>query len=269
MIIETISHLKKYNYSNELKLHLMNFERIDFHQVCVFPYNILVMVKDDDGSDESYIYNKQACERYPLTPNHYYFIPTGLAVEYCLRLNISYYTFHLGLEVSPGIDLFSSCQKITIGNAAKWILLIDEVYREKNEFLALCRLRKVLLEFFIDHWPDNNFQTEKIPDEFRNLMLYIQMQSDAAMTVEALAERMNMTSEAFSRKFHHLIKMPPKAFIVKCLTEKITSRLCDSHKTIKDVAQELNFSSEFYLSRFFKKAMGIPPATYKNMVKKS
>jgi len=269
MIIETISPLKKYNYSNELKLYLMNFEQIDFHQVCSFPYNILVMVKDDDGSDESYIYCKHTGKRFPLIPNNYYFIPTGTAVEYCLRLNITYYTFHLGLEVNPGIDLFASCRQLSIGNAGKWIPLIDEVYREKNEFLALCRLRKVLLEFFIDHWPDNNFQTEKIPDEFRNLMLYIQMQSDATMTVETLAERMRMTPEAFSRKFHRLTNMTPKAFIVKCLTEKITSQLCDSNKTIKDVAQELNFSSEFYLSRFFKKAMGIPPTTYKTMVKKS
>jgi len=269
MILQTISHLKKYNYSNELKLYLMNFEKIDFHQVCVFPYDILVMVKEDDGTDESYIFCKQAGERHPLKRGRYYFIPTGMMVEYCLRLNITYYTFHVGLEVNPGIDLFSACGRIAAGDASEWISSIDEVYREKNEFLALCRLRKTLLDFFIAHWPDDELPAGSIPDEFRKLTQDIQIRCDATTTVEALAEQMRMTPEAFSRKFHHLVGMTPKAFLVKCLLEKIISRLCDSARTIKEVARELNFSSEFYLSRFFRKSMGISPSSYRTMVRKS
>ena len=268
MIIKTISHLKKYNFSNELKLYLMNLEKIDFHQVCVFPYNILIMVKDDDQTEESYIFNKQTNERYQLTPGNYYFIPSGMTVEYCLRPNITYYTFHLGLEVYPGIDLYFSFQQIMMGDATCWIRRIDEVYYEKDEFRALCRLRQVLLAFFIDHWPEKTLKPPAIPDEFCDMMQYIRISVDATMTVNTLAERMKMTSEAFSRKFHRLIATPPKAFIMKCLLEKITSQLCDTDKTIRQISTELQFSSEFYLSRFFKKAMGIPPLAYKSMVKR-
>lgn len=268
MILQTISHLKKYNYSNELKLHLVNFEKIDFHQVCVFPYNILVIVKEDDGTNASYISCKQTGEHHPLKGGNYYFIPTGMTVEYCLRLNISYYTFHVGLEINPGIDLFSVCGQITVGDASKWEPLIEEVYQEENEFLALCLIRKTLLDFFITHWPSTGPRIGFIPNEFRDLTLDIQAQVNATTTVGAMADRMNMTPEAFSRKFHRLIGVTPKAFIVKCLMDKIIADLCDSRKTIKDVARELNFSSEFYLSRFFKKSTGISPSSYRNMVRK-
>ncbi len=268
MIIETVSHLRKYNYSNELKLYMVNFEKINFHQTCVFPYNILVVVKEDDNTDESYIYSKQTEEYHSLRRGHYYFIPTGITAEYCLRPNIRYYTFHLGLELYPGIDLFSSLRHISAGKADQWLGAIEEVYHDKDEFRALCRLRQVLLAFFLAHWPAERHH-EQIPEEFRALMQYIKTQSDATMTVEAIAERMKMTPEAFSRKFHRLIAMPPKAFIMRCLLEKITAQLCNSDKTIRQISVELQFSSEFYLSRFFKKAMRISPLAYKSMVRKA
>jgi len=268
MIYQSISHLKKYNNSNELKLYMATRERIDFHRICMFPYDILLMIEEDGGSDESFIYCREKDVRHPLRQNRFYFVPIGMSVEYCLRPNLKYDTFHVGFEVSPGIDLFSSCRQITMGEAGPWLPEIDRIYREPDEFLALCRFRELLLRFFISHWPDKNLPDTNIPENFRELMEYIKIQSDATMTVETLADRVGMTPEAFSRKFHRLIKMPPKKFVSKCLLEKISSRLCDPGKSIKAIARELNFSSEFYLSRFFKKQMGISPSIYKKMGEK-
>lgn len=267
MILQTISPLKKYNFSNELKLYLMNYERIDLHRIYVFPYNILVLVKTDDGTRESYVRCQETGTRFKLEAGNYYFVPAGLSVEYCLLPNLTYYTFHVGLEANPGIDLFSVCGDIETGNGEPWLTAVDEIYGEKDEFLALCRLRKTLLDFFIAHWPKTGFRSEPLPADFRELMQDVKTGCDATTTVESLAERMDMTPEAFSRKFRHLVSMTPKAFIMKCLSEKIIVQLCDSDKTLRQIAEELNFSSEFYCSRFFKKAAGISPAAYKKMVR--
>lgn len=268
MIIQQISNLKKYNFSNELKFFIISFESIAFHENLVFPYNILVMVKTNDQSDESYIDCRQTETRYVLEASRYYFIPAGLGVEYYFKSNITYYTFHVGLELFPGIDLYSSFAKILSGDAGRMMDDIERIYAEQDEFLALCYLREFFFRFFTEHWPERHPLSSKIPENFCELMRYIKAQSDATMTVDALADRVKMTREAFSRKFHLLIKMTPKSFISKCIVEKITSYLCDSDMTVKEISKKLNFSSEFYLSRFYKKSIGIAPHDYRKMIQK-
>lgn len=268
MIIASISKLRKYNFTNELKFYLVNLECIHFHQVCVFPYNILVMVRESDASAESYIYCKDSGVRHELKSRRYYFIPSGVSVEYMLNPNIRYYTFHVGLELSPGFDLFSSSRDIITGDAEARIREMDGIFQEKDDFLAICRLREFFLHFFIEHWPSEYPSHNEKSPEFTELLEYVKNNSNATMTVEDLAERVGMTPEAFSRKFHRIFKVSPKSFISKCVLEKITSDLCSSSKSIKDISDELHFSSEFYLSRFFKKHTGIPPSSYKNIVHK-
>lgn len=268
MIIASISRLRKYNFTNELKFYLVNLECIHFHQVCVFPYNILVMVRDSDASAESYIYCKDTGIRHELKSQRYYFVPSGIPVEYTLNPNIRYYTFHVGLELFPGFDLFSSSHEIITGDAGTRIREIDDIFLEKDDFRAICRLREFFLHFFIEHWPSEYPSYNEKSPEFTVLLEYVKNNSDALMTVESLSAKVGMTPEAFSRKFHRIFKVSPKSFISKCLLEKITSSLCSSSKSIRNISDDLHFSSEFYLSRFFKKHTGLPPSSYKNIVNK-
>ena len=55
--IEDKSHLSLFNASNMIVLHLLRKERLSFHDRCVFPYNILVLVFESDNSGESFIDN--------------------------------------------------------------------------------------------------------------------------------------------------------------------------------------------------------------------
>lgn len=39
-----------------------------------------------------------------------------------------------------------------------------------------------------------------------------------------------------------------------------------TYKSIKEIAQELNFEDEFYFSRYFKKNVGVSPSSYRKNV---
>jgi len=58
-----------------------------------------------------------------------------------------------------------------------------------------------------------------------------------------------------------------KAFLQRTRLEQARLRLCDPRLTIKDVARELDFSSEHYFSHFFRAATGMSPSQYRLMGK--
>lgn len=47
----------------------------------------------------------------------------------------------------------------------------------------------------------------------------------------------------------------------------IAQRLRTTHKTIKEISVEMDFSNESYFGKFFKKYMGCSPAQYRNKMR--
>ncbi|MBM3788967.1 MAG: helix-turn-helix transcriptional regulator [Acidobacteria bacterium] len=58
-----------------------------------------------------------------------------------------------------------------------------------------------------------------------------------------------------------------KEFLTRTRLEQARLRLCDPRLAIKDVARELNFSSEYYFSHFFREATGMSPSRFRLMSK--
>ena len=54
-----------------------------------------------------------------------------------------------------------------------------------------------------------------------------------------------------------------KQFLQRTRLEQARLKLCDPRLTIKDVARELDFSSEHYFSHFFRNATGMSPSQFK------
>jgi AraC-like DNA-binding protein len=58
-----------------------------------------------------------------------------------------------------------------------------------------------------------------------------------------------------------------KTFLQRTRLEQARLRLCDPRLSIKDVARELDFSSEHYFSHFFRAATGMSPSQFRLMAK--
>ena len=50
MILINRTPLRFYNHTHQILFHHIAWERLNFHQVCVFPWNILVLVPEASES---------------------------------------------------------------------------------------------------------------------------------------------------------------------------------------------------------------------------
>ncbi len=262
--IDNHSHLSLFNASNMTVLHVLSRERLSFHDKCVFPYNILVLVFESDDSEDSFI-DSGTGFFHTLKKNHFYFIPTGQQADYNLQPGIMYYTFHIGFEKYPGIDLFNTKNSQCLeGDATAMIQEMNRIWLEEDPLRQACRIRALLLDFFLKHWPEGTeSEIHKSDPILDRLLPFISEQCNALMTVESLAEKIKMNTDVFRRRFKNRFEITPKNYLTNMLLRKVMALFADPSITLREVARRLAFSSEFYLSRFMKKHTGRSPTEYR------
>ena len=265
--VDEKSFLKKFNFSNTTVLHLLRKEQISFHRICSFSYNILVLVFQSDGSNISFMKGKSQDFHFTLEQGHFYFIPAGHTVEYNLQPDIGYYTFHVGFEIYPGLDLYSPRTPCIAGDGTALIREMDLLWQLEAENLRkACAIRALLLQFFLAHWPERTEEHWNIPEEFQTLGARLHQECDATWTVAQIADQLGMSPAVFTRKFRTYFGITPKKYMENILMRKISSALSRKKNTLRAVANELHFSSEFYLSRFIRNNTGIPVPQFRKQL---
>jgi AraC-like DNA-binding protein len=78
-----------------------------------------------------------------------------------------------------------------------------------------------------------------------------------------LAERAAVSYSSLRAHFHAAQGETLKQFLTRTRLEQSRLKLCDPRLTIKEVARELNFSSEHYFSHFFRGATGMSPSQFR------
>ncbi len=263
-ISDDFSSLKQFNYSCLITLHLLRREKMFFHQTCIFPYNILVLAIDDDGSTET-IFSCSVCGwRRRLQKGKFYFIPAGHRVEYDIRPNLYYYTFHFGFERLPNIDFFSVNDHCADGNADDMLSETESILQDSDAQRQACRLRAMLLNFALGQWGHQHPVFAAPDHRFSETLQYINKHCSATLTIAELAEHAGLCADVFSRKFKQIYGTLPKEYLSRLLVSKIIALLMDPSLSLKKVANMLQFSSEYYLSRFLKRRLGFSPGVYRN-----
>lgn len=84
--------------------------------------------------------------------------------------------------------------------------------------------------------------------------------------VQFYADRMNLSSDAFSKKIKQLAGKTPSKIIQERVVLEAKKQLHLTHKSVKEIAFEMNFDDEFYFSRFFKKMIGVSPSKFRKTV---
>lgn len=88
-----------------------------------------------------------------------------------------------------------------------------------------------------------------------------------AITVEQLADAMNLTPRTLNRRMVALIQESPKNFITRVRIETAALILENPDKTISQVASACGFSDETAFRRAFSRVMGMTPGNYRERVK--
>jgi len=84
--------------------------------------------------------------------------------------------------------------------------------------------------------------------------------------VQYYAEALHLQTDTFSKRIKSLTGKSPTKLIQERVVLEAKKLLHLTHKSIKEVAFELNFEDEFYFSRFFKKTVGLSPKHFRERV---
>ncbi|MFA5204923.1 MAG: helix-turn-helix transcriptional regulator [Lentisphaeria bacterium] len=248
----------------ELQFVAIFEERIDFTRVFTLPYNTLVGVMEDDGSDASRIEHCTTHETWIRRQGYLYFTPPNLPVLYTSRSNLHYVAVHFRFELCPGVDIFSGLDHWLIDYSPAEVAELFALFRLNDRVRSLSGLKEFCLRFCNRHWPAGCEYDFHRQQRFLPVLREIRESATAATTVRELAARLNLRPEVFCREFTAVFRQSPKTFLQRELATKAAFLLRQRNCRVKEAAEQLGFSSEFYFSKFFKRQTGISPSTYRH-----
>ncbi len=83
------------------------------------------------------------------------------------------------------------------------------------------------------------------------------------LSVETLARRAAMSPRNFARAFRAQVGATPARYIERLRVEAARTSLETTHRTVKEIAADVGFGTLETMHRVFKRALGVPPAEYR------
>jgi len=232
------------------------------------PVNRFFIVFADSGKDDSWISDALSGEKFPIRAGHFYFVPCNHPSDWHLEPDVWFVSLQFNLELFYGFDVFRDYRHCLMQNAPDLAQELKELIHHEDEIRTLCRINEIIYNLCVQLLSDQTVKLQKNIVQWHNyekIFEFIQNHGDATTTVAMLAEMHGQRNNVFSRNFTSDIGITPKDFISNTLTRKASDMLLTPGVTILEIARKLNFSSEYYFSRFFKRQTGVPPRQFRQM----
>lgn len=107
-------------------------------------------------------------------------------------------------------------------------------------------------------------QAQKRADPFGELQLWMLENLAADLSVSRLAQRMNMSTRHFARRFNQEMGATPSAFVRRLRVEDARRRIEEGGAQLKDVARRCGFEDEQAMRRSFSRILGTTPMDYRD-----
>jgi LacI family transcriptional regulator len=92
---------------------------------------------------------------------------------------------------------------------------------------------------------------------------YIREQACAGLDVESILKVVPLSRSVLERRFSQILGISPKAEILRVRLDRVCRLLAESDLPLSEVAQKAGFEHPEYMSRLFKKKMGITPGEFR------
>lgn len=124
--------------------------------------------------------------------------------------------------------------------------------------LRICGLRET-----------STIKTEDGSEDLRleSAKAYIRDNIESWLTVSDIATYCHISIKQITRIFLKNEGISPAQYIVKERIEHIHKLLEDGNLSLKEISEKMNFQNEYYFNTFVKKHIGMPPGTYRKMMK--
>lgn len=92
---------------------------------------------------------------------------------------------------------------------------------------------------------------------------HIREHACAGLDVEQLLRAVPLSRSVLERRFSHILGISPKAEILRVRLDRVCRLLAESDLSLAEVADKAGFDHPEYMSRLFKKKMGITPGEFR------
>lgn len=220
------------------------------------------------GEEPSVIRDLATTTTLVLTPGRVCFLPCNHVVDLHLDPHLQFVSWQFSLELFYGVDVFTAHPRCEV---LEEVSLVDEarlLVEREAELGTLWRVNEILYHL-IARWcqTDSAHLQQRVEkgEKYRPALDFLRYSGDATTTVGQLAERCGMRRDTFSRQFRRDMGLTPKRLLTRVLLNQASARLLAREASVKTVAEELKFSSEFYFSRFFKQHTGMAPSVFRKL----
>jgi len=151
-----------------------------------------------------------------------------------------------------------------------YLLLFEVESGGKNGSWFIDHTMKLFANYFIHHYSNyddliRNANLSSIigPSEMKTIDSYIDENISLSITIEDLANELNISKFHFLNEFKKYNGITPYQHILNTRIEKARSLLSQSEMKITEIAHTLGFSDSSHFSRTFKKATGQSPKVFR------
>jgi len=228
--------------------------------------NRLWFVFRDEGAGDCLLRNPAADQEFLLRAGCAFFIPCNLEVAVEITPSISFVSLHFNLDLFYGFDVFDGSPRCEMLACPERVGMAQSALDETDELHAVCQLNALIFQVcasWLPPWTTDRQRGQAAAHKYAEVLEFVEREGDATTTVEALAARMGMRNDVFSRTFTHDMGVTPKNFLSRSLMRKASRMLLTPGTPVGMVARELRFSSPYYFSRFFKKHSGESPTAFR------
>lgn len=128
------------------------------------------------------------------------------------------------------------------------------------ELITKALLQQLIFEIFQSIKKQN--QNYSISLKIEKIIKYMHENINNRLTLTELSEMVQLSPTYLSRTFKATTGYSVIGFFNKMKIDKAKELIIEGDKKIKEVAQELRFTDEFYFSRIFKRIEGISPSEF-------
>lgn len=102
----------------------------------------------------------------------------------------------------------------------------------------------------------------------RDMIRHMDRHCEEPFQVEDMARHSGVTPSVFYKRFKEYTSLSPLQYITRNRIEKARRLLAEKDANIRDIANAVGYPDVYYFSRIFKKAIGIPPYRYHQLLRR-
>jgi AraC-like DNA-binding protein len=228
------------------------------------PFSRIYLIHSGEGS----IHYGQ--EHIVLQESHIYLIPSGLTFEYARPDFMRQLYFHVIVLTPDGCDLLSGLEACyEYPDQGEEIENLVRLYRSRTLADAVCLHQAIYrcIAVFISRSSLRDKPMQAFTPFLSQLYALVRQSPGIRTSIAGLAEKMMMPSRAMARHFKEETGMTLGKYMDLMLFQKIQQMLLLTDLTIGQIAENLGFCDQFYLSRYFKQHQQELPSHYRKRLR--